>query len=150
MGLAEADRTGVREGHGAFLDMTYCVGSQSVKMGAAQSRHSAEKVTLQRRKQRTKARRASQQCDLGRVSSCWPCPNVMRIKDYNSEHRAWHGREVAKMILEGVGFLHLPCTRHRTRHFALNSFNTTTILQKEMYISETTIEDSIYTDVCLI
>jgi len=70
MGLAEADRTGVREGHGAFLDMTYCVGSQSVKMGAAQSRHSAEKVTLQRRKQRTKARRASQQCDLGRVSSC--------------------------------------------------------------------------------
>lgn len=92
MGLAQADGTGVRESHGAFLGMTHCGGSQSVKMGATQSRHSAEKVTFQRRKQRTKARRASQQCDLGRVSSCRPCPNVMRIKDYNSEHRAWHGR----------------------------------------------------------
>lgn len=56
------------------------------------------------------------------------------------------------MTLEG-GFCICPapfCTRQLTGHSALNSCNTTTILQMEMYISETSIEASIYTDVCLI
>lgn len=74
---------------------------------------------------------------------------IVRIKDYNSNTGPDTKQVECKNVLEVVivvSALHQILHKHFTHY----SFNTTTILQVGMYILETSIEDDIDTDVCLI